>query len=174
MSFKFKIGDKVILKKDRTKAIITLLIGNKKVKILDTDNFEYIVNSSEILYLDESNDKSESYGNFFEIKDDNDKVRSSNKLFQNKYEKKGQVKIDLHVEQFQDEKDHLDNFQILQIQMNYCKKELDIAIKRHKISFEIIHGIGEGVLKAEVHKLLDLYNITFFESNNGGSTKAIL
>ena len=35
MSIKFKIGDKVILKKDRTKAIITLIIGVRKAKILD-------------------------------------------------------------------------------------------------------------------------------------------
>ena len=44
----------------------------------------------------------------------------------------------------------------------------------HKKSIEIVHGIGGGVLKSEVHKLLGLYNLNFFESNNGGSTEVIL
>ena len=35
MSLKFRIGDKVILKKNRIKAIILLEIGDRKVKIED-------------------------------------------------------------------------------------------------------------------------------------------
>ena len=66
------------------------------------------------------------------------------------------------------------NSEIVQIQMEYCKKELDQAMIKHKESIEIVHGIGEGVLKSEVHKLLNLYNLTFFESNNGGSTEVVL
>ena len=35
MSVEFRIGDKVILKKDRTKATVLLSIGDRKVKIED-------------------------------------------------------------------------------------------------------------------------------------------
>ena len=52
MIFSFKIGEKIILKEDRTKAKILLLIGDKKVKIEDEEGFIYIVNISEILPLD--------------------------------------------------------------------------------------------------------------------------
>ena len=45
---------------------------------------------------------------------------------------------------------------------------------KSKHSLEIVHGIGEGVLKSEVHKAFKLYNLTFFESQDSGSTEVLL
>ena len=49
MSAVFRIGDKVILKKNRTKGTVLLSIGDRKVKIEDEYGFEYIINHSDIL-----------------------------------------------------------------------------------------------------------------------------
>jgi len=38
----------------------------------------------------------------------------------------------------------------------------------------IVHGIGEGVLKKEVHNLLNKYEMRYFESLNGGSTEVMI
>ena len=174
MPIKLKIGDKVILKKDRTKAVITLIIGDKKVKILDNDQFEYIVNLSEVIPIDKSTDTSKAYGTSFDIKDENNKIIINKKSSGNRKKNQGKVKIDLHIEQFTSHYHHMKNYEIVKMQMDYCQKELDIAINKHKASLEIIHGVGGGVLKSEVHRLLNLYNLKFFESNNGGSTEVIL
>ena len=66
------------------------------------------------------------------------------------------------------------NSEIVQIQMDYCRKELDLAMIKGRQSIEIIHGIGEGILMNEVHKLLDLYNLRYYVSNDSGSTEVIL
>ena len=58
--------------------------------------------------------------------------------------------------------------------MDYCKKELDLALVKSKYSIEIIHGKGEGVLMGEVHKLLNLYNLRYYISNDAGSTEVML
>ena len=173
MSVKFRIGDKVILKKDRTKATVLLEIGDRKVKIEDEYGFEYIINNSDILPIDKSTDTMISYGKTFEVKDEDIRKEKKKTSF-NKTDRGGMVKIDLHIEQITSYYHHMKNSEIVQIQMEYCKKELDQAMMKHKKSIEIVHGIGGGVLKSEVHKLLDLYNLTFFESNNGGSTEVIL
>ena len=173
MSGKFRIGDKVILKKDRTKATVLLEIGDRKVKIEDEYGFEYVINNSDILPLNQSTDTMISYGKTFEVKDEDIRKEKKKTSF-NKTDSRGRVKIDLHIEQITSYYDHMKNSEIVQVQMEYCKKELDQAMLKHKESIEIVHGIGEGVLKSEVHKLLDLYNLTFFESNNGGSTEVIL
>ena len=55
----------------------------------------------------------------------------------------------------------MQNYEIVQMQIEYCKKELDLAMLKAKHSLEIVHGIGEGVLKEEVHKLLRLYNLSY-------------
>ena len=70
MSVKFRIGDKVILKKDRTKATVLLAIGDRKVKIEDEYGFEYIINHSDILPLNESTNIISAYGENFEVKDE--------------------------------------------------------------------------------------------------------
>jgi len=173
MSGKFRIGDKVILKKDRTKATVLLEIGDRKVKIEDEYGFEYIINNSDILPIDKSTDTMISYGKTFEVKDEDIRKEKKKTSF-NKTDSRGRVKIDLHIEQITSYYDHMKNSEIVQVQMEYCKKELDQAMLKHKESIEIVHGIGEGVLKSEVHKLLNLYNLTFFESNNGGSTEVVL
>ena len=174
MSEKFRIGDKVILKKDRTKATVLLVIGDRKVKIKDEYGFKYIINNSDILPLNKSTDTIISYGKTFEVKDEDKQKEIRKKTHFNKTDSRGRVKIDLHIEQITSYYHHMQNSEIVQIQMEYCKKELDQSMIKHKESIEIIHGIGEGVLKSEVHKLLNLYNLTFFESNNGGSTEVVL
>jgi len=173
MSGKFRIGDKVILKKDRIKATVLLEIGDRKVKIEDEYGFEYVINNSDILPLNQYTDTMISYGKTFEVKDE-DIRKEKKKISFNKTDSRGRVKIDLHIEQITSYYNHMKNSEIVQVQMEYCKKELDQAMMKHKKSIEIVHGIGGGVLKSEVHKLLDLYNLTFFESNNGGSTEVIL
>ena len=38
----------------------------------------------------------------------------------------------------------------------------------------IVHGIGVGTLKKEVHQLLDQYNFRYYTSQDGGSTEVML
>ena len=173
MSVKFRIGDNVILKKERTKAIVLLLIGDKKLKVEDEHGFKYILNCSDILPLNESTDNLTSYGTNFVIKD-KEITKEKKKMSFSKTDSRGQVKIDLHIDKIISNYEYMKNFEIIKMQMDFCKKELDEAMIKQKHSLEIVHGIGGGVLKAEVHKLLNLYNLTFFESNNGGSTAVIL
>jgi dsDNA-specific endonuclease/ATPase MutS2 len=39
---------------------------------------------------------------------------------------------------------------------------------------EIIHGIGEGVLKNEVHAILRDYNLRFYLTKDGGVTEVYI
>ena len=110
----------------------------------------------------------------FEVKDEDLLKKIEKNTHFSKKDRGGMVKIDLHIEKINSYYHRMKNSEIIQIQMEYCKKELDQAMMKHKKSIEIVHGIGGGVLKSEVHKLLDLYNLNFFVSNNGGSTEVIL
>ncbi len=174
MIFTFSIGDRVIQKESRVTAEILLIIGDRKAKIKDEDGFEYIVKISEILPLNSETDSSSSYGSSFKIKEEDIIIPESVKPKKSKLDRGGRVKIDLHIENLTTYYKHMQNSEIVRIQMEYCKKELDEAMLKSKHSLEIVHGIGEGVLKSEVHKLLKLYNLTFFESQDSGSTEVLL
>ena len=141
MIFSFKIGEKIILKEDRTKAKILLFIGDKKVKIEDEERFIYIVNISEILPLDSETDNPKSYGSSFHLKEEDEDVSKVIKSSKKKFDSGGTVKIDLHIENLTNHHVHMQNSEIVKIQMDYCKKELDLALVKSKHSIEIIHGI---------------------------------
>lgn len=65
--------------------------------------------------------------------------------------------IDLHIEKLGINGAGKTNGEIVQQQMEHCKNFVDKAILAGKREIVIIHGVGTGVLKQEVHKLLKSY-----------------
>jgi Smr domain len=62
--------------------------------------------------------------------------------------------VDLHIEKLTPEWSRLSNFEILTIQLNYFEKYLDLAIAHHQHNLIVIHGVGTGKLKDEIHDIL--------------------
>lgn len=62
--------------------------------------------------------------------------------------------IDLHIEKLRDEHEFLNSREILEIQMNHFLKTLDAAIVHKLQSIIFIHGVGNGTLRNEMHKII--------------------
>ncbi|WP_026751647.1 Smr/MutS family protein [Sediminibacterium sp. C3] len=62
--------------------------------------------------------------------------------------------IDLHIEKLTDDYKHLSNFEILSIQLAELEKWVDIAISHRQQELIVIHGVGVGKLREEVHDYL--------------------
>lgn len=62
--------------------------------------------------------------------------------------------VDLHIEKLTDSWKHLSNFEILTIQLKAFEKFYDLAVSHHQPSLIIIHGVGTGKLKDEIHEIL--------------------
>jgi hypothetical protein len=62
--------------------------------------------------------------------------------------------VDLHIEKLSDSWKHLSNFEILTIQLKAFEKFYDLAVAHHQPTLIIIHGVGKGRLKEEIHELL--------------------
>jgi hypothetical protein len=62
--------------------------------------------------------------------------------------------IDLHIEKIMDTHNHLSNAEILHFQLQEFEKWFDLAKLNNLPSMIIIHGVGKGKLKAEIHDLL--------------------
>jgi hypothetical protein len=62
--------------------------------------------------------------------------------------------VDLHIEKITDNWSHLSNHEILTIQLNEFEKYFHLAELHHLPSIIMIHGIGEGKLRDEIHELL--------------------
>ena len=62
--------------------------------------------------------------------------------------------VDLHIEKLTDSWEHLSNTVILDIQMKEFEKWYDLAIAHHQPQLIVIHGVGTGRLKNEIHAVL--------------------
>ncbi len=64
--------------------------------------------------------------------------------------------VDLHIEKLSDNWEKLSNFEILTLQLKTFEKYLDLAIAHHQPSMIVIHGVGSGKLRDELHEILKM------------------
>ncbi len=64
--------------------------------------------------------------------------------------------VDLHIEKITDHWKLLSNSEILSTQVNEFEKFYELSVAHHQKTLIIIHGIGEGVLREEIHERLKL------------------
>lgn len=66
--------------------------------------------------------------------------------------------IDLHIEKLTDSWKQLTNFEILTMQLNEFEKYYELAVAHHQKELIVIHGVGEGKLREEIHEILKYKN----------------
>ncbi len=64
--------------------------------------------------------------------------------------------VDLHIEKITDDWQHLSNYEIVGLQLKTFEKYYDLALAHHQPSFIVIHGVGKGRLRDELHDILRL------------------
>ncbi len=73
--------------------------------------------------------------------------------------------VDLHIEKLTSGWKNMSNAEMLVLQLNTLEKYLDLSVVHRQSSFIVIHGIGEGRLKEEIHQfLLQRKDVKFFEN----------
>ncbi len=80
------------------------------------------------------------------------KVYDANKIKQNL--EPARSVVDLHIEKLTDSWKHLSNFEILSVQLKAFEKYYELAVAHYQTSLIIIHGVGVGKLRDEIHEIL--------------------
>lgn len=165
---KFEIGDKVEVLDEAISGIVTA-IKNNEIVIETTDNFMMTFSVNELVKTNNFN----SLGGFFSTQSltavlkDKEAPKKRSFVKEKKSRKEEFVlEVDLHIEKLVPSKRGMSNYDILTLQMETAKRQLDFAIKNRMPKIVFIHGVGEGVLKAELDFLLGRYeNISFQDAN---------
>ena len=90
------------------------------------------------------------------------------------------TKLYEHITELLDNPEGLSNREILDIQIEAVESEMNLAIKNHAKRIVFIHGVGQGVLKQEVTKILSQkfrkysYQDASFKEYGYGATMVIL
>ena len=68
------------------------------------------------------------------------------------------MEVDLHIEKLVKSYRHMSNYDILTLQLDTAERQLLFAISKRISKIVFIHGVGEGVLKEELHFLFNKYD----------------
>ena len=76
------------------------------------------------------------------------------------------MEVDLHINQLVSSSGHMSNHEMLNIQLETAKRQLEFAIRKRIQKVVFIHGVGEGVLKEELKYLFRRYeNIKYYDAD---------
>lgn len=164
----FNIGDEVTVLDDSFSGKVK---GFKKDRVIieTPEGFELDFEAHELVKIADTGDmkslfSSQSLSSVLKDKEE-PKKRS---FVKEKRSKKDEfvLEVDLHIEKLVPNKKGMSNYDILTLQTETAKRQIDFAIKNRMPKVVLIHGVGEGILKAELDFLLGRYdNISFQDAN---------
>lgn len=149
----FKVGDKVKVV-DENQSGVVVKVHNHKITLLNEYGFEEIFNASELLIHQELPVK------------DFEPVAEAAQQKSKPHQTDEPKEIDLHIGHLVDYTSHMTNFEMLQIQLNKVKSEIDLARSEKRSRLIFIHGHGSGKLREELHRLLENYlRLEFYDAS---------
>ena len=166
----FKIGDKVRFLNSDGHGIITKILDLERVELENNYGFLEKYKISELVPERKQEDyQTENLAFDQEIKSKLNSEKTNNKNFDLKrkfrhlesYGSKERVVLDLHIENLIDSHNGMSNSAILKVQMTHFKSFLNKSIDKKQKKIIVIHGVGEGVLRHEIRKELDIYHPYF-------------
>lgn len=164
-----KIGDKVAVINDDLEGKI-IQIMPKEIRFVSRDGFEYVYKKNQLIVIQKSLEETLKNKHFIP-KDLVSKKRKRNK-------QTGTPVFDLHIERIQAKHQHLSNGQKLTMQIDEAERIIHKMKIKHQKRFILIHGLGQGVLKLELIKLLKLKGLTYsqasFQKYGEGALEVVL
>ena len=165
--FYMKIGDKVSVLDDAISGVVTAIKGSQ-VTIMTTDGFDLDFSKNELIVLDGSLSKRElAQMDIAEIMSEK-QYKKPGKTPRTKPKERNlpPMEVDLHINQLVPKTRGLDNYDMLTIQLDTAKRQLDFAISKRIQKIVFIHGVGEGVLRTELEYLFNRYdNLKFYDAD---------
>lgn len=161
------IGDKISVLDEAIDGVVTAINGDM-VEVLTEDGFEIDFEKSELIVIERPLSKSEmTPGNVHHILLENQERKpKNNKRVKPKERTLPPMEVDLHIHHLVQHTKGLSNYEMLNIQLDTAKRQLDFAIHKKIQRVVFIHGVGEGVLRAELESLFRRYeNMQYNDAN---------
>ncbi len=162
------IGDKVETIDDAISGIVKKISGNT-ITIEDANGFEFQFETHELMLSTEGNNLENAvYNSDIEaIKREKEAPkRKQQSTLKPKERNAPKFEVDLHIHHLTESTRGMTNFDMLNLQLDTARGQLEFAIKKRIPKMVFIHGVGEGVLKQELETLFGRYNnVTFYDAD---------
>lgn len=160
----FQIGDSVETLDDTIKGRIIAIEG-KQISIETEDGFQMRFNASELVKI--TGEISVSNYEVAQIKPEKEIPKKRNTPTSKPKERNApKMEVDLHIQQLTNSYRGMNSYDMLNIQMETAKRQLEFAIRKRIQKVVFIHGVGEGVLKEELKYLFGRYdNVKYYDAD---------
>lgn len=164
----FQIGDKVSVLDEAIDGVV-VAVKNDEVVIETSDKFMMTYFVNELIKINNTSDLN-SFNKSEALEKKNNDLLSSKKqnapTFKSDKIEKGVPEFDLHIEKLVKNFRGMNNFDILNLQTETAKRHIEFAIRNRITKIVFIHGVGEGILKAELDFMLKRYDMISFQDAN--------
>ena len=161
-------GDKVSVLDEAVDGVV-ISVEKDQVTIETSDGFTMTYFVNELVKINNSSNLEQSIRSFDLNKVKKEKEEPKPRSFEKEKKIKGEIpppEFDLHIEKLVKNFKGMSNYDILTLQTETAKRHIEFAIKNRIPKIVFIHGVGEGVLKAELDFMLKRYeNISFQDAN---------
>lgn len=165
---KLEPGDKVALLDDELEGTVVRVNGDS-VEIETTEGFVMDFPVAEVVKIEapiEEIQPEDPVDLEQVLREKNASKKPKPKKIKTKERSAPPMEVDLHIEKLVNSTRGMGNFDILNLQMDTARRQLEFAIKKRIQRVVFIHGVGEGVLKAELDYLLGRYgNVKFYDAD---------
>lgn len=165
----YKIGD-IVTVLDEDLSGVVKNVSADEITIETTDGFELVFSPKELMKLPNSSTlRKEAFSNtsVSEIIGEKESYKKKRSIgIKPKERKQPAMEVDLHIHQLTDSTRGMTNHDMLTLQLDTAKRQLEFAMRKKIQRVVFIHGVGDGVLKLELQYLFGRYsNVEFYEAN---------
>ncbi len=160
----FQIGDSVETLDDTIRGRIIAIEG-KTLWIETNDGFQMTYEASELVRI--SGEIAVSNYEVARIKSEKEipKKRKA-QVVKPKERNAPKMEVDLHIHHLTKSNKGMSNYDMLNIQIETAKRQLEFAMRKRIQKVVFIHGVGEGVLKEELKYLFGRYdNVKYYDAD---------
>lgn len=161
----FKKGDKVAVLDDQLEGWVTGFNGGQVV-VQTSDGFELIVEPGELVLMDTEEMLRVSNLEAHRALKEKQKFERTPKKSAKRQKTTPPMEVDLHIEKLTRNLKGLGAYDMLELQLDTARRQLEFAIRNRIQRVVFIHGVGEGVLRKELEYLFGRYaGISFYDAD---------
>ena len=162
----FQIGDRVEVLDEKLSGEV-VAVSNSEITIESEDGFMMKYTPKELVKISESNTIRVTNFEVAQIKAEKENTTRKNKQIVKPKERNApKMEVDLHINQLIKSPKGMSNHEILNLQMETAKRQLEFAMRKRIQKVVFIHGVGEGTLKEELKFLFGRYdNLKYYDAD---------
>ena len=165
----FNIGDSVLVMDEDIAGVVTK-VSQQNISIETEDGFSLDFAPNELIKVNPKESlKSQLFSNqsaHSVISEKEQPAKRQVPKIKPKERHQPTMEVDLHIHQLTAGHKRMANHEMLNLQLDTAKKQLEFAIRNRIQKIVFIHGVGEGVLKIELEYLFGRYeNVKYYDAD---------